>query len=149
MNSPSDAIGNRTRDLPACSAVPQPTAPPSACSITKRIYSKLIELNLMKRNNQVLRNVAPQPTHCWESQNALPTGSTIQQHSPYFWTFEGLVFPNVCLTGRISQLTEAAVPALLRHTNNVAFIMDPSQQFTEILKSSRRSIPEVPPHYPS
>jgi len=24
----SDTIGNRTRDLPACSAVPQPTAPP-------------------------------------------------------------------------------------------------------------------------
>jgi len=24
----SDSIGNRTRDLPACSAVPQPTAPP-------------------------------------------------------------------------------------------------------------------------
>jgi len=26
----SDNIGNRTRDLPACSAVPQPTAPPRA-----------------------------------------------------------------------------------------------------------------------
>jgi len=28
----NDAIGNRTRDLPACSSVPQPTAPPAACS---------------------------------------------------------------------------------------------------------------------
>jgi len=27
-----DTIGNRTRDLPACSAVPQPTAPPRALS---------------------------------------------------------------------------------------------------------------------
>jgi hypothetical protein len=27
---PSDAIGNRTRNLPACSVVPQPTAPPGA-----------------------------------------------------------------------------------------------------------------------
>jgi hypothetical protein len=26
----NDLIGNRTRDLPACSAVPQPTAPPRA-----------------------------------------------------------------------------------------------------------------------
>ena len=26
----SNDIGNRTRDLPACSAVPQPTAPPCA-----------------------------------------------------------------------------------------------------------------------
>jgi hypothetical protein len=28
MKKPNDTIGNRTRDLPACSAVPQPTAPP-------------------------------------------------------------------------------------------------------------------------
>jgi len=30
MKNSSDAIGNRTRDLPAFSAVPQPTAPPRA-----------------------------------------------------------------------------------------------------------------------
>ena len=28
MKNASDTIGNRTSDLPACSAVPQPTAPP-------------------------------------------------------------------------------------------------------------------------
>jgi hypothetical protein len=28
MKKSSDTIGNRTRDLPACSAVPKPTAPP-------------------------------------------------------------------------------------------------------------------------
>jgi hypothetical protein len=28
MKNYSDTIGNRTRDLPTCSAVPQPTAPP-------------------------------------------------------------------------------------------------------------------------
>jgi hypothetical protein len=28
MKNSTDTIGNRTRDLPACSAVPQPTAPP-------------------------------------------------------------------------------------------------------------------------
>ena len=32
MKNSSDTFGNRTRDLPACSAVPQPTAPPAACS---------------------------------------------------------------------------------------------------------------------
>ena len=32
MKNSSDTIGNRTRDLPACSAVPQPTAPPRAPS---------------------------------------------------------------------------------------------------------------------
>jgi len=31
MKNSSDTIGNRTSDLPACSAVPQPTAPPAAC----------------------------------------------------------------------------------------------------------------------
>ena len=30
MKNSSDTIGNRTRDVPACSAVPQPTAPPRA-----------------------------------------------------------------------------------------------------------------------
>ena len=30
MKKSNDTIGNRTRDLPACSAVPQPTAPPRA-----------------------------------------------------------------------------------------------------------------------
>jgi hypothetical protein len=30
MKNSSDTIVNRTRDLPACSTVPQPTAPPRA-----------------------------------------------------------------------------------------------------------------------
>jgi hypothetical protein len=30
MKNSNDAIGNRTRDLPACSAMPQTTAPPGA-----------------------------------------------------------------------------------------------------------------------
>jgi hypothetical protein len=31
LKNSNDSIGNRTRDLPTCSAVPQPTAPPAAC----------------------------------------------------------------------------------------------------------------------
>jgi hypothetical protein len=31
MKNSNDTIGNQTRDLPACSTVPQPTAPPAAC----------------------------------------------------------------------------------------------------------------------
>ena len=30
MKNSNDTIGNRTRDLPGCGAVPQPTAPPRA-----------------------------------------------------------------------------------------------------------------------
>jgi len=33
MKNSNEIIGNRTRDLPACSAVPQPTAPPRAPTI--------------------------------------------------------------------------------------------------------------------
>ena len=35
MENSSDPIGNRTRELSACSAVPQPTASPRACIVIK------------------------------------------------------------------------------------------------------------------
>ena len=34
MKNSNDIIGNRTRDLPTCSAVPQPTAPPRTPAVT-------------------------------------------------------------------------------------------------------------------
>ena len=37
----NDTIGNRTRDLPACSAVPQPTAPPRATLNTLTVTNVL------------------------------------------------------------------------------------------------------------
>ena len=40
MKNSNETIGNRTRDLPACSAVPTPTAPP------RTPKSKLYQLNL-------------------------------------------------------------------------------------------------------
>jgi hypothetical protein len=41
MKNSNDTIGNRTRDLPACSAVPQPTAPPRSaiCVYSSHILS--------------------------------------------------------------------------------------------------------------
>jgi len=45
MKNSNDTIGNRTRDLPTCSAVPQPTAPPDvySCPIaTKLEFSRHI-----------------------------------------------------------------------------------------------------------
>ena len=38
MKNVNDTIGNRTRDLPTCSAVPQPTAPPRAPRIMEVIF---------------------------------------------------------------------------------------------------------------
>ena len=35
MKNSNDTIGNQTYDLPACSAVPEPTAPPHASSVFK------------------------------------------------------------------------------------------------------------------
>ena len=37
MKNSSDTIGNRTRDLPACSAVPQPTVPPHTPDLLLKI----------------------------------------------------------------------------------------------------------------
>ena len=38
MKNSNDTIGNRTRDLPPCSAVPQPAVPPAACPQKNVIY---------------------------------------------------------------------------------------------------------------
>jgi hypothetical protein len=45
MKNSNDTIGNRTRDVPACSAVLQPTAPP--------LFKALINLN-NKQNVQFM-----------------------------------------------------------------------------------------------
>ena len=42
MKNSNDAIGNRTRDLPAGSTVPQPTAPPGAPREFKRMFRKFV-----------------------------------------------------------------------------------------------------------
>ena len=44
----NDHIGNRTRDLPACSAVPQPTAPRRTTA--KKIDGKFIFCSFVIRN---------------------------------------------------------------------------------------------------
>jgi len=41
MKNSNDTIGNRSRDLPACSAVPQPTAPAAACPLLPAVGSLL------------------------------------------------------------------------------------------------------------
>ena len=47
MKNSNDTIGNRTRDLSACSAVPQPTAPPHApCTIIVPTNAQLISVYL-------------------------------------------------------------------------------------------------------
>jgi hypothetical protein len=49
-----DSIGNRTRDLPVCSAVPQPTAPPRTPSFSLCIYLFHVYYNVGLLSCQVL-----------------------------------------------------------------------------------------------
>ena len=48
MKNSNDTIGNRTRDLPTCSAVPQPTAPPRAPIKSDISRSNITNLNLIR-----------------------------------------------------------------------------------------------------
>jgi hypothetical protein len=44
MKNSNDTIGNRTRDLQACSAVPQPTAPPRNPDFVHVMFTKFKQI---------------------------------------------------------------------------------------------------------
>ena len=44
VKNSNDNIGNRTHDLPSCSAVPQPTATQRAPSVPVQVYYSVTEL---------------------------------------------------------------------------------------------------------
>jgi hypothetical protein len=44
MKKSSDTIENRSRDLPVCSAVPQPTAPPAACPVSCEVETEYLHI---------------------------------------------------------------------------------------------------------
>jgi len=68
MKNSNDTIGNRTRDLPSCSAVPQPTAPPRAPGNPPVVPTiKLFTLRVRK-------------SHCNVHEN--PQVSSISCHKP-------------------------------------------------------------------
>ena len=56
MKNSNDTIGNRTRDLPTCSAVPQPTAPPRAVKRDRCVVSKRREPITQQRGIIPLKN---------------------------------------------------------------------------------------------
>ena len=57
MENSSDTIGNRTRDLPTCSAVPQPTAPPRApvVYVMLEISEALVRLSRNVRVTKIVK----------------------------------------------------------------------------------------------
>ena len=54
MKNSNDTIGNRTCDLPACSAVPQPTAPLCApmmiVLVKKHLHSKFCRIDIFNKS---------------------------------------------------------------------------------------------------
>jgi hypothetical protein len=65
MKNSNDTIGNRTRDLPTCSAVPQPTAPPHSPSmhyIQKELFT--VEPNVRYEVAQLVETLRYKPEGC-------------------------------------------------------------------------------------
>jgi hypothetical protein len=56
MKNSSDTIGNQSLDLPVCSAVPRPTAPPRSPAIVRNLIEKY------KFNGMMLRQILKWPT---------------------------------------------------------------------------------------
>ena len=59
MKNSNDTIGNRTRNLLACSEVPQPTAPIAACPVADQV---LLERFCATRNSAICVGVMPPRT---------------------------------------------------------------------------------------
>ena len=98
----SDTIGNRTRNLPVCSAVPQPTAPP-------RAPTWLTVLQLMDENHMGINRAVAEVNACLillgDYMSCTHLGSHYLKSLLRFWT--GTVSQNYIrklsyLTARIS-----------------------------------------------
>jgi hypothetical protein len=67
MKNSNDAIGNRTRDLPACSAVPQPTAPSaSEANVTESKGRGRSMTSLRRHRGEVEVSLIPICNPAWE-----------------------------------------------------------------------------------
>ena len=63
MKNSNDTIGNRTRDLPTCSAVPQPTAPPRTVTWRKIFAAKMDTVIPTLEGMELLLSRAPVYRH--------------------------------------------------------------------------------------
>jgi hypothetical protein len=75
MENSNDTIGNRTRNLPACSAVPQPTAAPRALTPRSTLKNSYVR-------SQVMVDYRTYSDTAYFSQRALY--SNILQSGTYF-----------------------------------------------------------------
>ena len=85
----SDTIGNQTRDLPACSAVPQPTAPPAACPQDFSSHFTEIAMNL-------------QYMSCEPHLHYIMSGAIITAYAVYHaQRIQYVMLCHICLCGKI------------------------------------------------
>jgi hypothetical protein len=79
MKKSTDTIGNRTRDLPVCSAVPQPTAPYDGYT-EKNVLNKNIE----RKNNTHFRLRITQYWCAWGQDDLISTATRYGLEGPGF-----------------------------------------------------------------
>jgi hypothetical protein len=106
----NDTIGNRTRDLPACSAVSQPTAPPSAPYMSRR------GINLI--GTPLIRN------------SKLPQKYARTEHNWHHLINPGTYFPNSILTKSTQYIEKLAVPNLVNPS--VRMVQDSSLPYSKV-----------------
>jgi hypothetical protein len=90
MKNSSDTMGNRTRDIPVCTAVPQPTAPPHSNSANSKYFrSQCIWVWYISLTSSAIKQVQtsyPAPPICLFLPHFLtPQGSVHQK-----WTVKCL-----------------------------------------------------------
>ena len=77
MKISSDNTGNRTRDLPACGAVPQPTASPAACPYNQQTHNQY-------HNSIYITKVCMFSLHCYVFRHFLMSSSGNLQPMPCY-----------------------------------------------------------------
>ena len=87
MKNPNDTIGNRTRDLPTCSAVPQPTALPRAAlwKILARNREEVTGIRGMKHVDNLAEYRRDDLTNGGKMDRASTTYGTKQKLHIKFW----------------------------------------------------------------
>ena len=76
MQKCNDTFGNQTRDLPACSVVPQPTAPPRALSIDGRLKNmeqEHVEMEVLGKKSIPVRSPLFWGFYAAKNDSLLPT----------------------------------------------------------------------------
>jgi hypothetical protein len=124
MKNSTDTIGNRTRDRPGCSAVPQPTAPPTAYHAAQ---SKM-------RNRHSLNSSRISPPFFYGVRGSLPhsqvatTGSYTKPLKSSTYTHEHFLILSGCIrtdVRTVSYLQDFGLKFCLYHFCHARYMSSP------------------------